>query len=410
MARRQDGKMASQFCCPLALLPFCPLATSLCVYRTGTTVASVSGGDGMKIINVVGARPNFMKIAPIVREMDKYEYLEHILLHTGQHYDDAMSKVFFEDLALPKPDIDLGVGSGSHAVQTAKVMVEFETVVNERKPDLVVVVGDVNSTLACSLVAVKLGVPVAHVEAGLRSFDRSMPEEINRIVTDALSDLLFTTELSANHNLEREGIQKEKIHFVGNVMIDTLLYCTNKVQESSIIDTLNLISGEFALLTLHRPSNVDVKETFEKVISALEKIQKQIQIIFPMHPRTKARISEFGMAEKFERMTNFVVTEPLGYLDFLNLESNCKFVLTDSGGLQEETTVLGIPCLTLRENTERPVTITEGTNILVGTDPEKIIEESTKILSGKGKSGRIPKFWDGKAAERIVEIICRQKG
>lgn len=378
-----------------------------------TIDAKASVGDGvnkMKIINVVGARPNFMKIAPIVREMNKYEYIEHILLHTGQHYDDAMSKVFFKDLGLPQPDIYLGIGSGSHAIQTAKAMVEFETVVNERKPDLVVVVGDVNSTLACSLVSAKLGVPVAHVEAGLRSFDRSMPEEINRILTDALSEFLFTTEPSANQNLEREGIQKEKIHFVGNVMIDTLLHCINKAQESSIMDTLNLVAGEFALLTLHRPSNVDIKETFEEIISALEEIQKQLQIVFPMHPRTRARISEFGMVEKFERMTNLVVTEPLGYLDFLNLESNCKFVLTDSGGLQEETTVLGIPCLTLRENTERPVTITEGTNTLVGADSEKIIEESMKILSGKDKSGRIPKFWDGKAAERIVEIICRQSG
>ena len=351
-----------------------------------------------------------MKIAPIVREMNKYEYIEHILLHTGQHYDDAMSKVFFKDLGLPQPDIYLGIGSGSHAIQTAKAMTEFDTVMNERKPDVVVVVGDVNSTLACSLVAAKLGVPVAHVEAGLRSFDRSMPEEINRILTDALSEFLFTTEPSANQNLEREGIQKENIHFVGNVMIDTLLHCINKAQESSIMDTLNLVAGEFALLTLHRPSNVDIKETFEEIISALEEIQKQLQIVFPMHPRTRARISEFGMVEKFERMTNFVVIEPLGYLDFLNLESNCKFVLTDSGGLQEETTVLGIPCLTLRENTERPVTITEGTNTLVGADSEKIIEESMKILSGKDKSGRIPKFWDGKAAERIVEIICRQSG
>jgi len=362
----------------------------------------------MKIINVVGARPNFMKIAPVVRQMKRCENIEHLLLHTGQHYDDAMSKIFFEDLALPQPDVYLCIGSGSHAVQTAKVMVEFETVLNEKRPDLVVVVGDVNSTLACSLVAAKLGVPVAHVEAGLRSFDRSMPEEINRIVTDALSNLLFTTELSANQNLEREGIQKEKIHFVGNVMIDTLLYCVKKSQESSIMAALNLVKGEFALLTLHRPSNVDVKDTFERIISALEKIQQQIQIVFPMHPRTRARLAEFGFAGKFERMANLIVTEPLGYLDFLKLESNCKFALTDSGGLQEETTVLGIPCLTLRENTERPATITEGTNTLVGTDPEKIIEESMKIFAGEGKSGRIPKFWDGKAAERIVAIICRQ--
>jgi UDP-N-acetylglucosamine 2-epimerase (non-hydrolysing) len=362
----------------------------------------------MKIINVVGARPNFMKISPLVREMSQDKFIEHILLHTGQHYDDIMSKVFFEDLELPKPDIYLGIGSGSHATQTAKAMVEFEKVVNEKKPDLVVVVGDVNSTLACSLVAVKLSVPVAHVEAGLRSFDRNMPEEINRILTDAISELLFTTEPSANQNLEREGISQEKIHFVGNVMIDTLLHCIDKAQKSSIMDTLNLMAEGFALLTLHRPNNVDVKENFAEIITALEEIQKHIQIVFPMHPRTKSRISEFGMAEKFDRMTNFVVTEPLGYLDFLNLESNCKFVLTDSGGLQEETTVLGVPCLTLRDNTERPVTITEGTNTLVGTNPKKIVEESMKILSGEGKSGRIPKLWDGNAAKRIVTIIRSQ--
>ncbi len=367
----------------------------------------------MKIINIVGARPNFMKIAPIVREMDKYVDIENILLHTGQHYDDAMSKVFFEDLALPQPNIYLGVGSGSHAVQTAKVMVEFESVLNEEKPDLIVVVGDVNSTLACSLVAAKLCIPVAHVEAGLRSFDRNMPEEINRVVTDALSHLLFTTEESANQNLEREGIPTEKIHFVGNVMIDTLLFFRDKAQESSIMDTLGIMPRKFALLTLHRPSNVDVKEIFKGIIHALNEIQQQIAIVFPMHPRTRARISEFGLPEEFEQLTNLIVTEPLGYLDFLNLESNCAFVLTDSGGLQEETTVLGIPCLTLRENTERPVTITEGTNILVGTNPEKIVKESMKILSRYGHAincvttncPKVPKLWDGKAAERIVAEI-----
>ena len=366
-----------------------------------------------KIINIVGARPNFMKIAPIVREMDKYSDIKHILLHTGQHYDDAMSKVFFEDLALPQPKIYLGVGSGSHAVQTAKVMVEFESVLNEKKPDLIVVVGDVNSTLACSLVAAKLCIPVAHVEAGLRSFDRNMPEEINRVITDALSHLLFTTEESANQNLEREGIPTEKIHFVGNVMIDTLLFCRDKAQQSSIMNTLGIMPRKFALLTLHRPSNVDVKETFEGIIRALKEIQQRIAIVFPMHPRTRARISEFGLTEEFEQLTNLIVTEPLGYLDFLNLESNCAFVLTDSGGLQEETTVLGIPCLTLRENTERPVTITEGTNTLVGTNPEKIVQESMKILSRYGHAincvttngPKVPKLWDGKAAERIVSEI-----
>ena len=291
---------------------------------------------------------------------------------------------------------------------------------NEEKPDLIVVVGDVNSTLACSLVAAKLCIPVAHVEAGLRSFDRNMPEEINRVITDALSHLLFTTEESANQNLEREGIPTEKIHFVGNVMIDTLLFCRDKAQQSSIMNTLGIMPRKFALLTLHRPSNVDVKKTFKGIIHALNEIQQQIAIVFPMHPRTRARISEFGLTEEFEQLTNarshpenrgLIVTEPLGYLDFLNLESNCAFVLTDSGGLQEETTVLGIPCLTLRENTERPVTITEGTNILVGTNPEKIVQESMKILSGENKldvsRSNVPRLWDGKAAERIVAEIWK---
>ena len=299
-------------------------------------------------------------------------------------------------------------------------MVEFESVLNEEKPDLIVVVGDVNSTLACSLVAAKLCIPVAHVEAGLRSFDRNMPEEINRVITDALSHLLFTTEESANQNLEREGIPTEKIHFVGNVMIDTLLFCRDKAQQSSIMNTLGIMPRKFALLTLHRPSNVDVKKTFKGIIHALNEIQQQIAIVFPMHPRTRARISEFGLTEEFEQLTNarshpenrgLIVTEPLGYLDFLNLESNCAFVLTDSGGLQEETTVLGIPCLTLRENTERPVTITEGTNILVGTNPEKIVQESMKILSGENKldvsRSNVPRLWDGKAAERIVAEIWK---
>jgi len=360
----------------------------------------------MKIINVVGARPNFMKIAPIMREMKKYQQLEPILLHTGQHYDDDMSKVFFEELQIPRPDIYLDIRSGTHAEQTAKVMVAFEKVVGEQKPDLVLVVGDVNSTVACTLVATKLWVPVAHVEAGLRSFDRKMPEEINRVVTDAISDFLFTTERNAEGNLTREGIPKEKIHFVGNVMIDTLLYSREVAKKSDIISDLGLEPQGYSVLTLHRPSNVDDKEVFKEILDALSVICEQIPIVFPAHPRTQARIESFGLQNRIDAMEKLVVTKPLGYLDFVSLFSNSRFVLTDSGGLQEETTALGIPCLTLRENTERPITISEGTNLLVGSDKEKIISESKNILEGRGKSGRIPELWDGRASQRIVKIIA----
>lgn len=381
----------------------------------------------MKIINVVGARPNFMKIAPIVKVMSSYPQLNSILVHTGQHYDVSMSQAFFDDLALPKPDIYLGVGSGSHAVQTAKIMIEFEKVLEQEKPDLIIVVGDVNSTLACSLVAAKLLVPVAHVEAGLRSFDRTMPEEINRIVTDALSQYLFTTSEDANLNLKREGIPEEKIFFVGNVMIDSLLQHLEKARTTDILKKLGLLKQagstpasteeypiEYAVLTLHRPSNVDQSETFLRIIQALTEISKNLPIIFPIHPRTQKQIEIFGYQSFFKNLeTNpvestkgFIGTiEPLGYLDFLHLMSRAKLVLTDSGGLQEETTALGIPCLTLRENTERPVTITEGTNTLVGTNRDKIIAEGQQILQGKGKAGRIPRLWDGKTAERIVKIV-----
>lgn len=363
----------------------------------------------MKIINVVGARPNFMKIAPIMDEMKKHSRIEPILVHTGQHYDREMSKLFFDDLKLPKPDIYLGVGSGSHAVQTAKIMVEFEKIVIKEKPDLVVVVGDVNSTIACALTAVKLFIPVAHVEAGLRSFDRDMPEEINRILTDAISDYLFTTCCDANNNLLKEGIPKEKIHFVGNVMIDTLLKQIDKASDSDILDKLNLKSKNYTVLTLHRPSNVDDKETFVRILDAFEEIQKKIKIILPIHPRTKKRIEEFGLSHKIKNMVNFKIIEALGYLDFLKLMSDSKFVLTDSGGIQEETTILKIPCITLRETTERPITVTKGTNIIVGSNKEKIIKESLKIIEGREKEGKVPELWDGKAAERIVNILLKNR-
>jgi len=346
-----------------------------------------------------------MKIAPIVEEMGRYPDIEPILLHTGQHYDDNLSQVFLRDLNLPEPDIYLGVDSDSHARQTARVMMAFERVLLEQQPDLVLVVGDVNSTLACAVTAAKVGVPIAHVEAGLRSFDRRMPEEINRVVTDALSDLLFTTEESANENLRREGIPEEKICFVGNVMIDTLLKHRRKAMRTGILERLRLKKGEYVVLTLHRPSNVDDREAFLRIIQALEWIEAQIKIVFPAHPRTVKRVQEFGLQERFGGMSNLLLLEPLGYLDFLGLMNSSKFVLTDSGGIQEETTVLQIPCLTLREQTERPVTVTEGTNIVVGSRTERIVEESRRILNGEVKRGKVPKLWDGKAAERIVGVI-----
>ncbi|MGD9488989.1 MAG: non-hydrolyzing UDP-N-acetylglucosamine 2-epimerase [Calditrichaceae bacterium] len=359
----------------------------------------------MKIINVVGARPNFMKIAPIQRVMSAHKNIETRLVHTGQHYDERMSKLFFEDLQLPKPDVYLNVGSGSHAVQTAKVMMEFEQVLLAEKPDLVVVVGDVNSTAACSIVAAKLGVRVAHVEAGLRSFDRTMPEEINRILTDAISDFLFVTEQSGLMHLKNEGINDSKVHFVGNVMIDSLVYFLEKARQSKIMNELNLDQKNFALVTLHRPSNVDNKDHFLNLLHAFEVIEKDINIVFPIHPRSRKMIASFGLQKKVDQMKNLMILEPMGYLDFMNLMQNAKLVLTDSGGIQEETTYLGTPCITLRENTERPVTIEVGTNVMVGNDTNRIIAEAQKVISGNGKHGRIPDLWDGKAAERIVKIL-----
>jgi UDP-N-acetylglucosamine 2-epimerase (non-hydrolysing) len=362
----------------------------------------------VKIACIVGARPNFMKIAPILEAMRKYPQLQPILVHTGQHYDYEMSGVFFEDLNIPDPDIHLGVGSGSHAVQTAKIMIEFEKVVLEHKPDLVLVVGDVNSTLACALVAAKENIPVAHVEAGIRSFDRSMPEEINRILTDAVSDYLFPPSKHGCENLRREGVPEEKIFLVGDVMIDTLLKYKDKAATTPILDELGLQKGNYALMTMHRPHNVDIRGNLLNILRAIQEIQSKISIVFPMHPRTRSRIEEFQLSEQLSNMNNLIVIEPVGYLRFLNLMMNSKFVLTDSGGMQEETTVLNIPCLTLRENTERPETIDEGTNTLVGNNTQRIIEESFKILNGQGKTGFYPELWDGHAAERIVSILNRK--
>ena len=359
----------------------------------------------LKIINVVGARPNFMKMAPIMMEYRRHpDKFDPRLVHTGQHYDDNMSTLFFEQLHLPKPDVYLGIGSGSHAEQTAKVMVEMEKLMTAERPDLLVVVGDINSTMAATISAAKLCIPVAHVEAGLRSFDRGMPEEINRIVTDALSDYCFITSEDADGNLRREGVAPEKIFFVGNVMIDTLLQLKDVALKSDISKKLGL-NGPYGFVTLHRPSNVDDKTVFAEILAALDNIQKDLLLVFPVHPRTVSRLKQFGFWDELQKWKNLKLVDPVGYLDSLNLMANAKLVLTDSGGVQEETTVLGVPCLTIRNNTERPVTITEGTNTLVGTSQSKIISEARKILSGQGKQGRAPKFWDGKAAQRIVECL-----
>lgn len=371
-------------------------------------------GKRIKVINVVGTRPNFIKIASIIKSMKEYpKRMESILVHTGQHYDKLMSKVFFDDLEIPKPDIDLDVGPGSHSEQTANIMLRFEKVLLRERPDLVLVVGDVNSTLACTITSAKLCIPVAHVEAGLRSFDHTMPEEINRIVTDSISNYLFTTCEDANENLKREGIPKNRIFFVGNVMIDTLLRYHSKAKQSKILEKLGLKRKAYMLLTLHRPSNVDLKENFIKITKATKSLSKDIPIIFAAHPRTRGQITQFGLEDTFKpiprdtRIPNKGVwlTEPFGYLDFLNLMSNAKAVLTDSGGIQEETTILGVPCITIRKNTERPVTVREGTNVLVDTNTQHIIDEGIKILHGLNKPRRIPKLWDGKASKRIVKVL-----
>lgn len=357
------------------------------------------------VLNVVGARPNFMKIAPIVAEIGRRpDRFRQVLVHTGQHYDEAMSESFFTDLGIPRPDVNLEIGSGTHAEQTARTMLAIEPVIVEHRPDWVVVVGDVNSTIAATLVATKLHVKVAHVEAGLRSRDREMPEEINRLATDALADLLLTPSRDADANLLAEGVDPSRIVFVGNVMIDTLLGQRDRASSSTVVEALGLAAQDYATMTLHRPSNVDDPATFRRIAGALERIAERLPIVFPVHPRTRARLAEFNIALS----PRIVLTEPLGYLDFLKLYGGAKLVLTDSGGLQEETTALGIPCLTLRENTERPITVTEGTNQVVGTDADRIVGAALDILDGRTVfAGRIPKYWDGRTAVRIVDALER---
>ena len=360
----------------------------------------------LKVINVVGARPNFMKVAPIVEAMKRREReFTPLVVHTGQHYDAAMSDAFFRDLDLPQPDVHLGVGSTSHAAQTAAIMERFEPVVLREKPDWVVVVGDVNSTLACALVCVKLGVKVAHVEAGLRSRDRTMPEEINRLLTDQIADLLFTPSADADENLRAEGIPPERIRMVGNIMIDSLYKHLERSRDSRIKDQLGIAEKSYALLTLHRPANVDDPAVFGRILEALERISEQLPVVFPVHPRTRKTIAELGLDARVERIKGLRLIDPLGYLDFLSLYSGARLVLTDSGGIQEETSVLGIPCLTLRENTERPITITMGTNTIVGSDPTRITAAAVAALGEtREQHVKIP-LWDGRTAERILASL-----
>jgi UDP-N-acetylglucosamine 2-epimerase (non-hydrolysing) len=385
-----------------------------------------------KWILVAGTRPNFMKIAPLIRAVKSYNEMNGgdiypFLVHTGQHYDENMSDCFFRDLDIPEPDVHLGVGSGNHGEQTGKILIEFEKVLLGQQPDLVVVVGDVNSTLACSLAAAKLHIPIAHVEAGLRSFDRTMPEEINRILTDSISDYLFTPSPDGDENLLKQGVSPEKIFLVGDIMVDSLLCNLEKARKSPILKKLGLqkkistnhrqLISDYCVLTLHRPSNVDNKNSFLRIISALTEISKQIPVFFPVHPRTRKRIEGFGLYHHFiklathnSQITNngLYLANPVGYLDFLKLMANAKIVLTDSGGIQEETTVLNIPCITLRDTTERPITLSKGTNVLVKDDPQRIVEEVEKILKGNGRNGRCPSIWDGNTAERIVKILAEK--
>lgn len=361
----------------------------------------------LKVICVCGARPNFMKIAPLVEAFARTGKIQTLLVHTGQHYDERMSHLFFRDLGIPEPDVNLEVGSASHAVQTAEIMKAFEPVVLQHRPDWVVVVGDVNSTIACAMVAVKLGVKVAHVEAGLRSFDRAMPEEINRLLTDAISDLLLVSDASGLENLKREGIPDDKVIYVGNVMIDTLMKHRARAAQSNILNELKLEAKRYAVVTLHRPSNVDQRETLARILDAFEIIGRDMPIVFPMHPRTRKNMTELGLDDRLAALTALKTPEPLGYLDFLRLMSEASLVLTDSGGVQEETTILRVPCLTLRENTERPATITEGTNRLVKPTTESIIGAYHDLLNRPVDHDRTPKYWDGSAAERIAEVFAK---
>lgn len=363
------------------------------------------------VICVVGARPNYMKMAPIIRALKAHAPAAPVLLvHTGQHYDVAMSDRLFADLELPQPDVNLGVGSASHAVQTAEVMKRFEPVIDEHGARAVLVVGDVNSTLACALVASKRGIPVVHVESGLRSYDRTMPEEINRVLTDQIADVLYTTERSAHANLVREGIAPERAVFVGNVMIDSLLANLSKAPSASDLMTaagfgLERLRRGYGVVTLHRPSNVDHADTLGPIVDALRTISGRLPLVFALHPRTRANLERFGMLDKLDA-PGFLVLPPQGYLEMLGLMAGATMVLTDSGGIQEETTALGVPCLTIRENTERPITVEQGTNTLVGIDPAALRDAADAVLEGGGKRGRVPEYWDGRAAERIATHLA----
>lgn len=364
------------------------------------------------VICIVGARPNFMKMAPILRALQNHEPPWPLLLvHTGQHYDKDMSDRLFEDLKLPRPDINLEVGSGTHAVQTSEVMRRFEPILDEHQPSCVIVVGDVNSTLACALVAVKKNIAVAHVEAGLRSYDRTMPEEINRILTDQIADRLYTTERSAEENLRLEGIPADRVCFAGNVMIDSLLHSRSHARGAEDTVSINkgnsgLLSQSYGLVTLHRPSNVDQEATLRSLLEILSKVAEKLPLVFALHPRTRSNIERFGLAQLLDP-NRVVLLPPQGYLEMLGLMAEARLVLTDSGGVQEETTALGVPCLTLRENTERPITIEQGTNTLVGRDPQAIMAAVDEVLNGRGKQGRVPEYWDGHSAERIVADLWK---
>lgn len=368
---------------------------------------TLRGRRSLKLLCVAGARPNFMKIAPILREMKKHQSLQPKLVHTGQHYDNKMSDVFFKELQIPAPDIHLNVGSGTHAEQTAEIMKRFEAVVLQEKPDWVVVLGDVNSTLACSVTAAKLHVPVAHVEAGLRSYDRTMPEEINRLVTDAIAEVLFTTEKSGNENLIKEGKPESQIYFTGNVMIDSLVFAKPQINRSQVSTDLKLPDKSYCITTLHRPSNVDDPKTLAKIFEIFDTIQNKLSVVFPIHPRTRKMIETFGLSDKVSKMKNLRLMDPVGYFDFVSLTAHAKMAITDSGGLQEETTYLGVPCLTMRENTERPITIEVGTNTLVGSDEQLIYSKVDEIIKGTYKNGSVPELWDGRAAERITNVFTK---
>ncbi len=359
----------------------------------------------MKIVVVAGARPNFIKIAPLMDALSLDSEFDPVLVHTGQHYDEQMSDLFFRQLEIREPDINLGVGSGSHASQTASIISSFEPILLKTMPKLVIVVGDVNSTIGCGLVAVKLGIPLAHIEAGLRSFDRSMPEEINRILTDTISDLLFCTEQNGVDNLRNSGIPKNKIFLVGNIMVDTLLKHKERADTSSILKTLGLSKSKYCTLTLHRPSNVDKHDSFSGILDALDHIQSDLPIIFPIHPRTRLKIQQTSLNIKISSMPDLRLIEPLGYLDFIKLCSSSKFIMTDSGGIQEESSILNIPCLTLRENTERPITVKLGTNRIVGTSTERIMSAYKELSSRNTLKSKIIPLWDGKATQRIINIL-----